>query len=73
MKCFLLTVMALASTALMGKQNGGVRSLVRLSEPYELANIILALTPYGKSDPWEVAKNSAYYREVREHFDDFAV
>ena len=38
------------------------------SEAYELANIILALTPYGQQDQWEVAKNSRYYREVQAHF-----
>ena len=41
---------------------------VASSEAYELANIILALTPYGQQDPSEVAKNSRYYREVRAHF-----
>lgn len=43
-------------------------SPVRLSEVYELANIILALTPYGQSDPWEVSRSSAYYQEVMTHF-----
>lgn len=47
------------------------QEIVKLSEPYELANIILALTPYGKSDPWEVSQHSDYYREVRAHFDQF--
>jgi hypothetical protein len=41
---------------------------VTLSETYELANIILALTDYGKSDPWEVEKQSAYYAEVQSFF-----
>ena len=41
---------------------------VRFSEAYELSNIILALTPYGQSDPFEVYKNSRYYREVRAYF-----
>ncbi|WP_460953314.1 DUF4932 domain-containing protein [Spirosoma litoris] len=45
---------------------------VRLSETYELANVILALTDYGKTDPWEVAQNSDYYQEVRAHFDQYA-
>ena len=38
------------------------------SEAYELANIVLALTPYGQQDPSEVAKNSRYYRKVQAHF-----
>ncbi|CCH00849.1 hypothetical protein FAES_2840 [Fibrella aestuarina BUZ 2] len=45
---------------------------VRVSETYELANIILALTDYGKTDPWEVAQHSAYYKDVRAHFDPYA-
>lgn len=47
-------------------------SPVRLSETYELANIILALTDYGKTDPWEVAQHSAYYNDVRAHFAPYA-
>ena len=41
---------------------------VHFSEAYELANIILALTPYGQSDLFEVYKNSRYYREMRAYF-----
>lgn len=47
-------------------------SPVRLSETYELANIILALTDYGKTDPWEVSQQSAYYQQVRAHFDQYS-
>lgn len=47
-------------------------SPVRLSETYELANIILALTEYGKTDPWEVSQQSAYYQEVRAYFDEYS-
>ena len=47
-------------------------SPVRLSEAYELANIILALTDYGKTDRWEVAQQSAYYQQVRTHFAPYA-
>lgn len=42
------------------------------SEAYELANIVLALTPYGQQDQWEVAKNSRYYREVQAQFAPYA-
>ncbi|RZL03723.1 MAG: DUF4932 domain-containing protein [Hymenobacter sp.] len=45
---------------------------VRFHEAYELSNIILALTPYGQSDPFEVYKNSRYYREVRAYFAPYA-
>ncbi|TAE30781.1 MAG: DUF4932 domain-containing protein [Cytophagales bacterium] len=48
------------------------QSPVRLSEAYELANIILALTDYGKTDRWEVSQQSVYYREVRDHFDQYS-
>ena len=45
---------------------------VTLSEPYELANVILALTPYGQQDPYEVMKSSRYYREMRAYFAPYA-
>lgn len=45
--------------------------LVKLSETYELANIILALTPYGKADQWEVYQKSDYYKEVIAYFDKY--
>ncbi len=47
-------------------------SPVRLSEAYELGNVVLALTNYGKTDPWEVEQRSDYYRRVRAHFDKFS-
>jgi hypothetical protein len=46
-------------------------SVVKLSETYELANIILSLTEYCKSDKNEVNKNTSYYQEVNAHFDKF--
>lgn len=42
---------------------------VELPETYELSNIVLALTDYGKSDQWEVQKQSTYYKEVLSYFD----
>ncbi len=45
---------------------------VHLSETYELANIILALTDYGKADAWEVYQHSEYYQEVRNYFDKYS-
>lgn len=41
---------------------------VEYPETYELANIILALTEYGKTDKWEVRQNFDYYNKVREYF-----
>ncbi|RFS14190.1 DUF4932 domain-containing protein [Emticicia sp. C21] len=51
---------------------GQADSPIRLSETYELANIILALTEYGKTDQWEVSQQSAYYTEVRAYFAQFS-
>ncbi|MVM33807.1 DUF4932 domain-containing protein [Spirosoma sp. HMF4905] len=67
-----LLVLILAASCLIGKAETRDHQLIRLSETYELANIILALTDYGKSDPWEVSQQSAYYQEVRLHFDQYA-
>ena len=44
---------------------------IRYREAYELANIILALTPYGQSDPYEVYKNSRYYQQMRAYFEPY--
>ncbi len=41
---------------------------VEYPETYELANIILALTDYGKTDKWEVRKDFEYYNKVHEYF-----
>lgn len=38
-------------------------------EVYELANVILALTQYGRDDRWQINKNSFYYNEVIEYFE----
>lgn len=46
-------------------------SVVKFNETYELANIILSLTEYGKTDRNEVNKNTAYYQEVLAHFDTY--
>ncbi|HAW59678.1 MAG TPA: hypothetical protein DCX03_11860 [Bacteroidales bacterium] len=45
---------------------------IHTNESYELANIILAITPYGKSDPWEVYKNTIYYQDVIAYFDKYS-
>lgn len=42
---------------------------VSIPETYELSNIILALTNYGKADEWEVQKNTNYYNEVVRYFE----
>lgn len=42
---------------------------IELSESYELGNIILALTNYGKTDPWDVQKIQPYYDEIETYFE----
>lgn len=42
---------------------------VEIPEPYELSNIILALTDYGISDPYEVRKGTPYYEEIIKYFE----
>ncbi len=44
---------------------------IEYPETYELSNIILALTDYGKSDRWEVRKGFPYYKKVMAHFESF--
>lgn len=68
----LLIMLFSSASCLIGQGVADRDSPVRLSETYELANIILALTHYGKTDPWEVAQQSAYYGEVRAYFDRYS-
>lgn len=41
---------------------------IELPEGYELGNIILALTEYGKTDPYDVQKIPPYYDEIITYF-----
>ena len=41
---------------------------IELTESYELGNIILALTEYGRTDPWYVQKIPPYYTEIMQYF-----
>lgn len=52
------------------KTKESVHSAIKVEYPetYELANIILALTEYGKTDEWEVRKGFDYYNEMLEYF-----
>ncbi len=68
----LLLMLFLYVPGTMGQALSNHDSPVRLSETYELANIILALTDYGKTDPWEVSQQSTYYQQVRAHFDQYS-
>jgi len=42
---------------------------IELSKSYELGNIILALTKYGKTDPNAVQKVPPYYNEILTYFE----
>lgn len=52
------------------KESKESKEIIRVEYPetYELANIILALTEYGKTDKWEVRKDFDYYNKVEEYF-----
>jgi hypothetical protein len=43
--------------------------IIELPETYELSNIILALTEYGRTDQWEVLKGTKYYQDVLDYFE----
>jgi hypothetical protein len=42
---------------------------IEMTESYELSNIILALTQYGRTDKWDVQKVAPYYNEVLNYFE----
>lgn len=52
------------------KENKESKEIIRVEYPeiYELANIILALTEYGKTDKWEVRQGFDYYNKVQKYF-----
>jgi len=54
---------------ILEKQND-IPEIVRVEYPesYELANIILSLTDYGKEDKFEVRKDFEYYNKIQEYF-----
>lgn len=42
---------------------------IELTESYELGNILLALTEYGRTDPFDVQKIPPYYNEIITYFE----
>ena len=42
---------------------------IEISESYELSNIILALTQYGRTDKWDVQKVPPYYDDILKYFE----
>ncbi len=65
MKKILLFVFSLFTFNVFSQDNVKIVS----TESYELANIILALTQYGRTDPWDVQKIPPYYNEILEYFE----
>lgn len=45
--------------------------LVEIPEVFELANIAIAITDFGLTDPWRVHKQGDYYQRVLKHFKAF--
>ncbi|MEJ8803518.1 DUF4932 domain-containing protein [Pontibacter sp. H249] len=65
MRKFLLLLFSLLTLKASAQDN----VIIEIPESYELSNIILALTKYGRTDPWDVQKVSPYYNEVLKHFE----
>ena len=42
---------------------------IEITESYELSNIILALTQYGRTDQWDVQKVPPYHDEILKYFE----
>ena len=57
------------TTDYIEKNKGKV--LVEIPEVFELANVAIAITDFGLTDPWRVHKQGDYYQRVLEHFKPF--
>lgn len=62
-----LLFMSLGLLTLNARAQDNVK--IEITEGYELSNIILALTPYGRTDKWDVQKVPPYYDEVLRYFE----
>ena len=62
-----ILIFALTLLTLKGYSQDNVK--IEVTESYELSNIILALTQYGRTDPWDVQKVSPYYDEILKYFE----
>lgn len=65
MKRIVFLLLLVISSQLYSQSNLKIES----TEGYELGNIILALTKYGKEDPWDVQKIPPYYNEILTYFE----
>ena len=66
MKKIIITILIMLTAISTISQN---KIDVIVPEAYELSNIILALTNYGRTDELEVQKNTKYYQEVITFFE----
>lgn len=62
-----LLVFSLVTFAPISLAQNGIK--VEMTESYELSNIILALTQYGRTDKWDVQKIPPYYQEILNYFE----
>ncbi|WP_343686998.1 DUF4932 domain-containing protein [Chryseobacterium gleum] len=65
MKKIILIITLILSVSLTAQKD----VKIELPESYELGNIILALTEYGKTDPYDVQKIPPYYDEIISYFE----
>ncbi|WP_276966295.1 DUF4932 domain-containing protein [Chryseobacterium sp.] len=65
MKKIILIITLILSVSLTAQKD----VKIELPESYELGNIILALTEYGKTDPYDVQKIPPYYDEIMSYFE----
>jgi len=68
--CSLVFILLMNSCKDLSKVNENSQDIISVEYPetYELSNIILALTDYGKTDETEVRKGFDYYDKVQEYF-----
>lgn len=62
-----LFIFALTLLTLKGYSQDNIK--IEMTETYELSNIILALTQYGKTDATEVLKVPPYYDDIMKYFE----
>lgn len=69
-KTVLLTFLLVMSLCLEAQEKDRIVK-IGIPEVYELANVILAVTPYGIEDKWEVRKKGKYYDDMMAHFSKY--
>ncbi|MBS1682812.1 MAG: DUF4932 domain-containing protein [Bacteroidetes bacterium] len=62
-----LLISAFSILSIVGFSQRNIK--IEMTEGYELSNILLALTKYGRTDKWDVQKIPPYYDEVLNYFE----